>query len=97
MHTPVDVNPLLQEWQAPYGLPPFAALLPEHFEPALREAMRQHRCELASIGAQAAPADFDNTVAAFDRSGRLLDRVAAVFYNLTSSATSSALRSPHIA
>ncbi len=92
MHTPVDVNPLLQEWQAPYGLPPFAALLPEHFEPALREAMRQHRCELASIGAQAAPADFDNTVAAFDRSGRLLDRVAAVFYNLTSSATSSALQ-----
>ncbi len=92
MATSFDSNPLLQDWQAPFGLPPFASLQPEHFEPALREAMRQHRAELAGIAGQAAPADFDNTIAAFDRSGGLLDRVAAVFYNLTSSATSPALQ-----
>ncbi len=85
-------NPLLQDWTAPYGLPPFALLRPEHFEPALREGMRQHRAELAVLGAQLPAADFDNTVAAFDRSGRLLDRVAAVFYNLTSSATNPELQ-----
>jgi peptidyl-dipeptidase Dcp len=92
MDTPTRLNPLLQDWQAPYGLPPFAELQAEHFEPALREAMRQHRAELAAIAAQPATPSFDNTVAAFDRSGRLLDRVAAVFYNLTSSATSPALQ-----
>lgn len=85
-------NPLLQDWHAPYGLPPFELLKPEHFEPALLEAMRQHRVELAELGAQRAAPSFDNTVAAFDRTGRLLDQVAAVFYNLTSSATSSALQ-----
>lgn len=85
-------NPLLQDWQAPYGLPPFASLAPEHFEPALREAMRQHRAELVAIGTQREAPSFDNTIAAFDRSGRLLDRVAAVFYNLTSSATSPELQ-----
>ena len=88
-----DTNPLLTEWAAPYGLPPFASLLPAHMEPALLEAMRQHRAELAAIASQSQPADFANTVAAFDRAGSLLDRVAAVFYNLTSSATNPALQS----
>jgi peptidyl-dipeptidase Dcp len=85
-------NPLLQDWTAPHALPPFASLLPEHFEPALREGMRQHREQLAAIAGQTAPPSFDNTVAAFDRAGALLDRVVAVFYNLTSSATSPALQ-----
>jgi peptidyl-dipeptidase Dcp len=85
-------NPLLQRWDAPHGLPPFERLRAEHFEPALREGMRRHREDLSAIAAQAAQPDFDNTVAAFDRAGRLLARVAAVFYNLTSSATSPELQ-----
>jgi peptidyl-dipeptidase Dcp len=85
-------NPLLQDWHAPFGLPPFGQLAPAHFEPALHEAMRQHRAELAALSAQTELPSFENTVAAFDRAGRLLDRVAAVFYNLTSSATSPALQ-----
>ena len=85
-------NPLLQDWQTPHGLPPFALLQPEHFEPALRAAMQQHRDELAAIAMQPEPPSFDNTLAAFDRAGRLLARVAATFYNLTSSATSPALQ-----
>ena len=85
-------NPLLQAWDAPHGLPPFEHLRAEHFEPALREAMRGHREDLAAIAGQTAPPDFDNTVAAFDRGGRQLTRVATVFYNLTSSATSPALQ-----
>ncbi len=89
--TPVR-NPLLQSWTAPFGLPPFAALQPEHFEPALRQGMRAQREELRAISTQTEPASFDNTVAAFDRTGALLQRVSAVFYNLTSSATSPALQ-----
>jgi peptidyl-dipeptidase Dcp len=85
-------NPLLQTWTAPFGLPPFDALQPAHFEPALREGLRLQREELQLIATQADPPSFDNTLAAFDRSGALLQRVAAVFYNLTSSATSPALQ-----
>jgi len=85
-------NPLLQDWTAAFGLPPFAALRPEHFEPALREGMRLQREELQRIATQTEPPGFDNTLAAFDRTGGLLQRVAAVFYNLTSSATSPALQ-----
>jgi len=85
-------NPLLAPWTAPYGLPPFAEIRAEHFEPALREAMRQEREEMAAIARQAAAPEFDNTVAAFDRAGTLLKRLLAVFGSLTASATSEALQ-----
>ena len=91
--TPVlSDNPLLRDWDAPHGLPPFDAIRPEHFEPALREAMRVNRAELDAIAAQSAPPTFDNTIAAFDRCARLLGRIEAVFYNLTASHTSPALQ-----
>jgi peptidyl-dipeptidase Dcp len=87
-----SLNPLLADWDTPHGLPPFQRFQPEHFEPALRAAMQAHLAELAAIREQAAEPSFDNTVAAYDRCGRLLDRVASVFYNLTSSATSPELQ-----
>jgi peptidyl-dipeptidase Dcp len=85
-------NPLLSSWSAPFGLPPFDALQPAHFAPALTEAMRQHRQELDAIAACTAAPDFDNTVAAVDRAGGLLYRIEAVLSNLTASHTSPALQ-----
>ncbi len=87
-----DVNPVLAPWKTPFGLPPYQQFEAAHFEPALREAMAEHRIELAALTAQAAAPDFDNTVAALDRCGSTLDRVMAVFYGLTASATSPALQ-----
>jgi peptidyl-dipeptidase Dcp len=86
------MNPLLAEWTAPYGLPPFAEVRPEHFESAFEVALREHRAEIDRIATQAATPDFDNTVAAFDASGRLLARVSHLFHNLCSSETSPALQ-----
>lgn len=85
-------NPLLACWSGPHGLPPFADIRIEHFEPAFDVAMREHRAELAAIaGAEQAPS-FDNTVAAFDRAGGSLARLAAVFHTLAASATSPELQ-----
>jgi peptidyl-dipeptidase Dcp len=85
-------NPLLQPWSTTYALPPFGLLRPEHFAPALHEAIRQHRSELDAIAAQFAPPTFDNTVARLDASGRLLARLESVFHNLCASETSAALQ-----
>jgi peptidyl-dipeptidase Dcp len=90
-------NPLLQAWETPYGLPPFQQFKPEHFEPALRAAMLVQLDEIEAIAIDPAAPSFDNTVAAFDRAGSLLARVAAAFYNLTSSATSAALQDVQMA
>ena len=89
---PTSTSPLLQDWDTPHGLPPFEQIRPEHFAPALSEAMRAHRGELDAIAAQAAPPSFDNTIAAFDRCARLLARIESVFYNLTASHTSPELQ-----
>ena len=88
----IAANPLLQDWATPYALPPFAALRPEHFAPAMQEAMRQHLAELDAIAAQAEAPSFANTVARFDASGRLLARLDNVFHNLCASETSAALQ-----
>jgi peptidyl-dipeptidase Dcp len=89
---PSAINPLLQEWTHPYGLPPFRDVRPEHFEPAFEVAMREELAEIDAIAGQASPATFANTVEAFDRSGRLVTRISHLFGNLTTSDTSPALQ-----
>jgi len=85
-------NPLLQRWNTPYGLPPFGAVRPEHFEPAFDAAIAGHRAEIDAIGADPEAPTFANTIAAFDRAGRMLVRLCHLFFNLTSSETSPALQ-----
>lgn len=81
-------NPLLQPWPGPDGVPPFAAIRPEHFAPAFERAMAEHLAEIDAIVAQSAAPDFDNTVAAIENSGRALDRVSGVFFALAGAHTS---------
>ena len=90
--TPATSNPLLQPWNTPHGLPPFERIEAAQFPPALDAAFAEHLADIDRITSAAQAPTFDNTIAAFDRSGRLLDRVAAVFYNLASSETSPALQ-----
>ena len=85
-------NPLLQPWDTPHGLPPFARVRPEHFAPAFEVALKQHRAEVDAIAHDPRPADFENTVAALDRCGRLFGRIDALFYNLAASETSAPLQ-----
>ncbi|MBB5203894.1 peptidyl-dipeptidase Dcp [Inhella inkyongensis] len=85
-------NPLLTDWSAPQGLPPFAALRPEHFGPAFEAGMKAHRAEIEAIAAQQASPSFDNTVAALDASGRLLARIEALFSTLAASLSTPELQ-----
>ena len=85
-------NPLLQTWQTPYGLPPFELIKPEHFVPGFEHALGAHRADVDSIADNRDPPTFDNTVAALDRSGRDLSRIAKLFFNLAASETSPPLQ-----
>jgi peptidyl-dipeptidase Dcp len=85
-------NPLLRDWNTPYGLPPFQEIQPEHFEPAFEQAMREELAEIDRIANATAPATFENTVQALDRCGRLLTRINRVFGNLATSETSPGLQ-----
>src|SRR5450631_904603 len=85
------VNPLLQPWQTPFETPPFAEIAPEHFLPAFERAFADHAAEIATIERDPAAPDFANTVTALERSGKLLSRVSAVFYDLVSAHSNPAL------
>ncbi len=82
----------LFDFDAPHGLPDFARLTPDLFRPAFEAAMAQHRAEIDAIAGQASPPDFMNTIAAMERSGGLLRRVAATFYALAGADTNDALQ-----
>jgi peptidyl-dipeptidase Dcp len=84
-------NPLLKPWQTPFETPPFAEIAPEHFLPAFEQAFVDHAAEIAAITHDPSAPDFANTVTALERSGKLLSRVAAVFYDLVSAHSNPAI------
>ena len=85
-------NPLLATWNTRHGIPPFDLIDAAHFKPGFEAALANHRGELAAIGGNPMEATFENTVAAFDKSGRAFKRIEMVFSNLTASETSPALQ-----
>ncbi|HET7887934.1 MAG TPA: M3 family metallopeptidase [Bradyrhizobium sp.] len=82
--TPAEANPLLIAWQTPDQTPPFDQIKVEHFLPAFEQAFADHSAEIAAITHDPSQPDFDNTVTALERSGKLLTRVSSVFYALVS-------------
>ena len=84
-------NPLLEEPTAPFGVPPFDQIKPEHFLPAFDRALKVHAEEAAAIGRARGAPTFENTIAALEDSGRLLGRVNAVFETLAGAHASDAL------
>jgi peptidyl-dipeptidase Dcp len=86
-----QANPLLRGWQTPFETPPFAEIAPEHFLPAFEQAFADHAAEIAAIEHDPATPDFANTITALERSGKLLSKVSAVFYDLVSAHSSPAL------
>jgi peptidyl-dipeptidase Dcp len=81
-------NPLLSEWAGALELPPFEAIRPNHYRPAFDLALADHRAEIDAIAENPAPPDFENTIAALERSGRRLERVAGVFFVVAGADTS---------
>jgi peptidyl-dipeptidase Dcp len=85
-------NPLLAEWDGPFGLPPYGRISEADFAPAFEAAMAENLAEIEAIADGPAAADFANTIEAMERSGRLLDRVGTVFFNQCAAHTNDALQ-----
>src|SRR6202158_1709634 len=89
--SPEKTNPLLEAWQTPFETPPFAEIAPEHFLPAFEQAFADDSAEIAAITHDPSTPDFANTITALERSGKLLSKVSAVFYDLVSAHSNPAL------
>lgn len=84
-------NPFFETWTTPFGLPPFDRIQAEHFPPAFDHGMAENIAEIAAITGNPDAPTFANTIEAMERSGRFLNRVGGVFWNLNSSNTTDAL------
>ena len=76
-------NPLLVESDLPLGAPDFSKIRVADYMPAFQKAMEQQREAIKQITENKDAATFENTILAFENSGRLLDRVCRVFFALT--------------
>ena len=75
-------NPLLTQWQTPFGLPPFDLISDEDYAPAVEAALTESRANIAAIADNPAAPDFANTVEALERADETLGRVLGAFYNV---------------
>lgn len=86
MNTSVN-NPFLQPYATPHETVPFHLIRLEHYEPAIREGMRQEDKEIAAIVTNTEAPTFANTILPLAESGKLLERVTTVLFNLMSAET----------
>ena len=84
-------NPFFESWTTPFGIPPFDRIRAYHFPPAFDCGMQEQIAEIAVIAGVAAPPNFADTIEALERSGRLIERVSRVFFNLEASNTDDAI------
>ena len=85
-------NPLLQEWETPFGTPPFNLIETIHFKPAVEEAIKSASEEIKIITNNDELPDFENTIASLDRAGETLGRITSVLFNLNSAETNQDLQ-----
>ena len=84
-------NPLLQDWDTPYGVPPFADIAEEDYLPAIDFAIAELQGEIAAIANNEEEPTFENTIVALDKAGGMLGQVALVFSNITNTDTNDTL------
>ena len=82
-----NMNPFFTEYDTPYQIPPFKKIKDEHYMPAFNQGMKEQLEEIASITNNLESPSFENTIVELERTGKTLDKVSNVFFNLNSSNT----------
>ncbi|MFV0268686.1 MAG: hypothetical protein ACK5HT_16295 [Draconibacterium sp.] len=85
-------NPFFNEWNTPFGVPPFEAIKVEHYVPAVVAGIDEQKAEIEALVANTDELTFENTILALDKSGSLLNKVTGVFYPLSSANTNDEMQ-----
>lgn len=87
-----EMNPLLADFDTPFGVPPFELIEYGHYLPAFKKAMEMQNKEISAITGNEAAPNFENTIAALDYSGEKLGAISSIFYNIRSANTSDEMQ-----
>lgn len=85
-------NPFFEKYNTPHQTVPFDKIKNEHYEPAMLEGIKLHEAEIEAIINNPEAPTFANTIVAYEKSGKFLDRVTTVFGNLRSAETNDDLQ-----
>jgi len=92
-NTAHSANPFFTDYATPFQIPPFEEIKMEHYKPGFEQGMKEHLDEINDITANTEAATFENTFVALERTGKTLDKVSDVFFNLLSSNTNDQMDS----
>lgn len=90
--TQTETNPFLTEFQTEHGVPPFDKIKLEHYEPAFLKGIEEQNANIDAIVDNSEAPTFENVIVALDNSSPTLDRVSAIFYNMTEAETTDDLK-----
>jgi peptidyl-dipeptidase Dcp len=85
-------NPFFSEYTTPFKVPPFDQIDTSDYIPAFEKGIAEQQAEIDAIVRNPEAPSFENTIAAFDQSGKLLSKVGRVFYSLNGANTNPALQ-----
>ncbi|MCR9013986.1 M3 family metallopeptidase [Aquiflexum gelatinilyticum] len=85
------MNPLLDKFNTPFETAPFDLIKPEHYLPAIQEAIKKAKEEIQEIKDNPVPT-FENTIVALDQSGEKLNIISSIFFNLNSAETNDQIQ-----
>lgn len=85
-------NPLLNEFDTPYGIAPFSEISIDNYREGMLRGMEEQKAEIAAITANSDAPTFENTIVALDQSGKLLTKVRGTFSPLSSSNSTEEMR-----
>ena len=77
-----STNPFLQDWNTPYGIPPFEQIEEADFIPAIEAGIAENRAEIQAIIDNPEEPSFDNVIASYDAAGSTLSKVVGVLFNI---------------
>lgn len=87
-----DNNPFFVEYNTPYGVPPFGEIKDEHYMAAFEKGIAEQLKEVDEIANNSKEPTFENTIEAFEKSGKLLSKVSGVFFTLTGAHTNDSIQ-----
>ena len=76
-------NPLLTEWDTPYGIPPYTEIKVDDYMPAIQAGIEEQNREIEDIVNNTEAPTFENTIQALNLSGQTLSKVVGVLFNIS--------------
>lgn len=85
-------NPLLTQFQGPFGTAPFSQIKEEHFIPAFDAAIVEAKENIKKIEDNVDAPTFENTVVPLEHCSDLLGKISGIFFNLNSAETNDEIQ-----